>query len=584
MKTLKRFSIIGIVFCVLFSMSAAAVFAETPDFTGKTITAVILNGNATVPEKEITAVQKIKPGDKFQADNVKQDLQAIFNLGYFFDINVSFVQVPEGVKLIYSVVENPTLNDVVFKGNSKFTADKLRPLITVKKGSITNMKTVGENIRAIEKLYRDEGYIFTKVTDVSMGEGGVLNITINEGVLEGITVKGNEKTKSYVITREMSGLKIGEPFNTKTAKSSVNKVYNLGYFEDVNVKFNPGTKPNGVIMETNVVEQKTGTFSIGGGYSQNDGMIGIITLGDKNFRGTGDSVNLHWEFGGKASNRNYSLSYTHHWLDDKQTSIGFSLYDMTNQYNDYGYNGDDQALRSTYNRNRKGFNITLGRPSGEFIQNYIKFGQNRDTHVAYVSGPVDYSQTTDPLYKDYLKNNFGLTRSVSLSRIFDNRDNVFNASEGRYFALGAEFAGRSLGGDFNFNKYTLDNRNYWKVGGENVIAVRLNAGYATGNMPESGKFAVGGADSLRGYKDDQFKGNKMLSSSIEYRFPVVKKVQGVVFGDIGKAWDGDTFNFKDMKADVGVGVRISTPIGPVRFDYAKGSEGGRTNFSFGGQF
>ena len=89
-----------------------------------------------------------------------------------------------------------------------------------------------------------------------------------------------------------------------------------------------------------------------------------------------------------------------------------------------------------------------------------------------------------------------------------------------------------------------------KLAPDHVIALRVTGGYADGKMPESGRFAVGGSDTLRGYEDSQFKGNKMLAASVEYRFPIVNKVQGVVFSDVGKAWEGD---MGGLKASAGVG-------------------------------
>jgi len=429
-------------------------------------------------------------------------------------------------------------------------------------------------VRAIEGYYHDQGYILTKVSDVAMGDGGVLTIAINEGLLEGIEVKGNEKTKTNVITREMK-LKPNQPFNVKDAKRSMQKVYNLGYFEDVNMKLNPWKEPNAIVLETTVVEQKTGRFSIGGGYSKNDGMIGIIELGDDNFRGTGDKVKLHWEFGGNASNKNYEVSYTRPWLDSKQTSLGFSFYDMTNEYTDYDDDGHEKA---EYDKKRKGWDITLGRPQGEYVQNYISLKQRTDTYVEWISGEK-YNE--DPTY---LKDNFGKTNSISLMRVYDSRDNVFSPTEGNRIALTAEFAGKALGGDFDYNKYTAETRNYLKVGHAQVVALRGTVGYADGKMPESGRFEVGGSDTLRGYRDDQFKGNKMLAATAEYRFPIANKVEGVAFTDIGKAWSGKGYNLSDLEASVGVGIRVSTPIGPIRLDYAQGKQGGRSHFSFGGQF
>jgi outer membrane protein insertion porin family len=347
------------------------------------------------------------------------------------------------------------------------------------------------------------------------------------------------------------------------------------------MKLNPGKDPNAVVLETSVVEQKTGTFSIGGGYSKADGLIGIIEIGDNNFRGTGDKIKLHWEFGGDAEDggQNYSLGYTRPWLDSKQTSLSFNVYDMTNEYSDYSEGG---KLQSTYDKNRKGWEVTVGRPSGEYIQNYLTYRNNTDKYVDWVDG-ANYE--TDPLYTDqnYLKNNFGETHSLILNRVFDSRDNIFNPTEGKRYSLSTEFAGNALGlgGEFNYEKYTAEGRQFLKVGKSQVVALKATVGYADGQMPENSKFSVGGADSLRGYEDDQFKGDKMIAATAEYRFPVAQKVQGVVFTDVGKAWND---NLDGLKAGVGVGVRVQTPIGPIRLDVAKGDEGTRTHFSFGGQF
>lgn len=586
MRTQNKYG--QILLAAIFSLSVllgtfSPVYAADP--TGKIVTSVDVTGNSTVATKAVMDVVKVKPGEVVTADKIKQDMQSIYELGYFFDVVSNFNEVAEGVQVVYTVMENPVLQDIIIQGNTKISAEKLRSMLTVSKGSILNSKVLNDNVRSMEQYYHDQGYILTKVSDVAMSPGGVLTLTINEGMVEAIQIKGNEKTKDYVITREMK-LKPNEPFNVKDAKRSMQKVYNLGYFEDVNMKLNPGKEPNAIVFETSVVEQKTGRFSIGGGYSKADGMVGIIELGDDNFNGTGDKVKLHWEFGGKASNKNYEVSYTRPWLDAKQTSLGFSVYNMTNQYNDYY---DDGGTRSTYDKLRKGFDVTLGRPQGEYVQNYITLRQRDDKYVTPVSG-IDYQANPGDANYDadynqqYLKDNFGLTRSVSLMRVYDSRDNVFSPTEGNRVALTAELAGKSLGGDFNYNKFTVETRNYLKVGHAQVVALRGTMGYADGKLPDSGRFAVGGADTLRGYRDDQFKGDKMLAASAEYRFPVANKVEGVVFGDLGKAWTGEGYKLNDLEASVGVGIRVSTPIGPIRLDYAKGSQGSKTHFSFGGQF
>ena len=145
----------------------------------------------------------------------------------------------------------------------------------LEQGKIANLKDINKCVQKLEEEYRSNGYILARVTDVHMEKDGTLKVAVNEGIVEGFKVKGNVKTKDYVVTREMK-LKKGEPFNAKAARRSMQRVYNLGYFEDVNIKLNPGREPNGVEVEISVVEMNTGTFGIGAGYSNADGFVGMV--------------------------------------------------------------------------------------------------------------------------------------------------------------------------------------------------------------------------------------------------------------------------------------------------------------------
>ncbi len=547
------------------------------NITGKKMTSVMIEGNMSVSSDTIMHAVRLKVGEALTADRVKQDMQSIYDLGYFFDVTADFKEVPEGIQVVYRVMENPILKQVVIKGNTVIETKRLENVVTVPLGTVLNSKTWAMNAKALEEVYRADGYIVAKISDVNMAKDGTLTVSINEGLLEDLTVKGNEKTKKHVITREIKN-KIGKPFNAKQAKRSMERIYNLGFFEDVNMKLAPGREPNAVVMETTVVEQKTGTFTLGGGYSSSDGMIGIIELGDKNFRGTGDSIKIHKEIGGYSGGANYEFSYTHPWLDEKETSIGFNVYDMTSRYDDYD---DDSNWRSQYDRQRKGFDVTLGRTVNEYTKYYITLKQREDSYSKYVSGE-DFSDGT-AVHQQYLQDNFGKTRSVILARTFDSRDNVFNATTGSYLNVSGEFAGKGLGGDFSFNKFKIEGRKYYDVGSDHIIAVRAMMGYATGTMPDSQRFSLGGSD-LRAYRDDQFKGNKMFAATVEYRMPIMKKIHGVVFADVGNAWTGEGYSLTDLKTAIGCGIRMSTPLGPVKLDYGWGKDGGRATFGFGAQF
>jgi outer membrane protein insertion porin family len=540
----------------------------------ETIAAISVKGNSAVAEGTILAAIKTKPGDKVSAEAIKKDMQAIYNLGYFFDVSTDFLKQEDGVKVTYQVVENPVVREIVVKGNTVLPAAKILEMLKNIQGTILNAQTLGQGVKEIEGKYHEQGYILAKVSDVAMNEQGVLTLTINEGKLEAISVTGNKKTKDYVITREMT-VKPGQPLNVKDARRSMQKVYNLGYFEDVNMKLNPGKELNGVVLETQVKEQKTASVSLGGGYSSSDGLIGFVEFNDPNFRGTGDQIKIHWEFGGDTNtSHNYSAAFTRPWLDKKQTSIGFSVYDTTKERDEY-WDEDkypDHAsneVRSTYDERRKGFNITLGRPQSEYRKNYITLKDEKSSFVELESG----MEPEGP---------FGETRSIILQSVLDTRDNVFNATEGERLSLSAEFAGTLLGGDFTFQKYQVDQRKYKKIGNNRVLAYRVSAGLISGDVPHSEEFTLGGSNSLRGYEEDEFDGTKMIMASAEYRFPLGSKLQGVGFIDVGQA--SESWSLGELKTSTGVGVRISTPIGPLRLDYGIGDEGGRFHFAIGNSF
>lgn len=567
-------------------------------YIGKTITKQIIEGNVTVPEAEIAAALKTKPGMQFTEAGLSEDLSAIYDLGWFYDLRPEFKTVPEGVQVIYHVMENPVYQKTDVEGNTVLNKQRVASFFDLEQGKIANLKDINKCVQKLEEEYRSNGYILARVTDVHMEKDGTLKVAVNEGVVEGFKVKGNVKTKDYVVTREMK-LKKGEPFNAKAARRSMQRVYNLGYFEDVNIKLNPGREPNGVEVEISVVEMNTGTFGIGAGYSNADGFVGMVSIGDKNFRGIGDKINLRWEFGGE-DNKNYDFSYTRPWLDDKETSATINLYDITNEYADYNIDGDEIAR---YDKKRRGQEITFSRRThNEFVSNYITI-KNRDD---IYKGPADgYEDDVNQYYekefersphfkKEWMpqtpeerrKENFGVTRSITFGRVYDSRDNVYDPHEGKRIGYSVEWAG-GMGGDFDFTKWTADWRYYFRAGGESVWALNLGAGYASGDMPLSQRFTMGGSDTLRGYEDDQFRGNSMLKATLEYRFPIVKKVQGVLFTDNGYAWDKrheDEFDMGLLKNSYGVGLRINSPLGPVKLDYGYGEDGGKFHFSFGGQF
>lgn len=578
--------------------------ASVNPFVGKTITGLSISGVSAEQANQLMSVLSEKVGDAVSVDGVFKDVQNIGNSGYFTEVNPIFTSVPEGVKIDFAVVTNPVVRGVVFEGNSVYTSDVLTKYMAIPEGQIMNSVYVGQKVQGINAAYARDGYMLAHVDGIVVDDNGMLHIHIVEGIVEDIIPAGNKKTRNKVITREFVQ-KVGKPFNKFLVRRSVERVYNLGFFDDVNVRMLPGEKdPNNVIIEIDVLEHKTGTITLGAGYSKSDGLMGIVEFGEDNLRGTGDKFKVHWEIGGKKKYKNYQISYLKPWIDHRGTSLGFSFFNREDEYTDYDSDGSEVAQ---YNKKSKGFNISFGRQTGEYTRDYLTLESRSDKYKwdsddssgfrydkgagqspAGTSGNGWDNKTYDFAGMDYVGKNFGRINSITWQKVYDSRDNIYEPTRGRRISYTAQWAGHGLGGDFDFYKFTAEMRAYKKIGAKNVLAFRARGGFIQGDAPYSQLFTLGGADTLRGYEDDQFRGKNMYNATLEFRFPIVKKVSGVLFTDIGDAWDAPNVpwykNTKSFNYGVGAGIRITTPIGPVKLDYGIGKDKKKFHFSFGTQF
>ncbi|MDD3925780.1 MAG: outer membrane protein assembly factor [bacterium] len=553
--------IFGLLLSVLLiaGLSPAIAAFAADDVSGDIkIDGIRVEGNVRVTVGDILSRMKIRAGDTINKDRVKADCEAVLTLAKFSEVKPEITNENGKVILLMRVKENPVITVVNFEGNTIFTDERLRSVMKTQPGNVLDTALLREDIAAIEKLYQDAGYVLARVVDVNVTPEGVVTLTIAEGVIEDIRVEGLQKTRAFVVTRELL-VKPGDVFERDRVRRSLQRVFNLGFFEDVTSRVEPGAKPGQVILVVKVVERKTGTASAGLGYSSKEGLVGSLEVSDVNFRGVGQRASARLEFGTKQS---YELSFREPWLDKHNTSLDVSLYDTTKER----FRETDDKFTET----RKGGSLALGRPLSEYVR----------TSLAYRAEDVSITDNTSNLPE-------GPLRSLEWVTVRDTRDVFTSATSGSRVSFSAMKAGGWLGGDFDFNKYILDGRRYIRLSRQNhVLALRFNAGLGTGDIPTYEQFTLGGAFTLRGFEEDSLRGNNVLSATAEYRVPVNKNLAGVLFVDAGKVW-GQTVPLADegdIKLGYGAGIRVETPIGPIRLDYGIGEAGGRVHFSIGQMF
>lgn len=575
----RQIILIGLLTALFILSSLSLVLANNQ---GK-ITAIVVRGNENISIDLIISQIASNLGDVFSKENIEKDMKAVFDLGYFKDVRIKLESFRDGYKVVFVVVENLPIKEISIEGNTVVSEEEMREVMVLQEGQIFCQKILKNDVDRISQLYKDRGYLLINIKDINFDEEGKLWIKISEGRLEKIVIEGNDKTKEKVITREIN-IEPGDLFNFETARKSLQNIYNLGYFDDVSMKLEPGSEEDTIVLVIKVIEKNTGKFGIGAGYNSEEGLMGFTSYEENNLFGGGQKIQAKVELGGRTT---YKLSFLEPWLGGTPTSFGFEVYDTIKHKEDK----EEEVILAEYDEERLGGRLIFGRKISDSVKLGLELKSERVTHDL-ISGTLP--EDTDE----------GLTNSLVPTFSYDTRDNVFEPTSGWYHSFSLEKAGGFLGGDYDFSKYNLTLRAYIStqfiedivdIGSikkitdnlsKGVLALRAMGGMADTDLPSFAAYQVGGMNTVRGYDFGEFSGDKSLVFNVEYRFPLAENFQAVLFADWGQAWDyEESIDFEDLKFGRGVGIRFDTPLGPIRLDYGINEEGvGKTYFSIGHTF
>jgi len=291
---------------------------------GPPIVAIRVEGNTNINSQLILSAVSISLKETFNQEKIKSDIKSIFDLGYFTKVWVDTKQYPDGIELIFKVEENQILKEIEIQGNTQMTIDEIRSAMILVPGQVMNWKILQNDLDRIKALYSNNGYMITAVDGTDFSTDGILKFTLHEGIIEQIKIEGTEKTKDYVIIRELS-FETPTKFDFSEIKKSMRAVYNLGFFDDISMKIEPGSDSNKVIIVIKVIEKLTGEAGLGVGYNTEDGWLGFIRYQESNFGGNAQKLELRYEFGSRTL---YRLYFEEPWLFDTPTYFSLSVYDQ----------------------------------------------------------------------------------------------------------------------------------------------------------------------------------------------------------------------------------------------------------------
>ena len=497
------------------------------------------------------------------------------------------------------IVEGPQyhVRKLTVAGYQNTNEERIRKLLKMKEGSVYSPKQLRDDAKAVADAYGSGGYVDLVVLPEGAPAGPALidvHYKIEEGVrsfVNRINIEGNTRTKDKVIRREVL-VAPGDVFNTVRVDITKKRLDNLGYFAKVETYPEETDIPGRKDLTILVQEKRTGSLSFGGGYSTVDQLVGFAELTQGNFdlfnwpsfTGGGEKFRLRIQYG--TQRKDFVMTLTEPYFLDRRLALTGTLF-----YNEANY------LSNEYYQRNYGGMVELRKPLNAYM--YATLGYTlQDVEIFDVSASAS----------EAIQSQAGSTLESKLftSVVFDSRDNALLTRRGQRVTLAPFIAGSFLGGDIRVYGIDLEGSQYFHLPWDTIllingeIATVSHYSYGSG-VPLYERLYLGGSNNLRGFpyrqvgpldeNGEPIGGQSMARTTIEWTFPIIEKARGAVFYDTGfvntSSW---SFGFNHLASDIGVGIRLDLPIGPLRLDYGYPimrdgyNGGGHFNFNVGYQF
>ena len=550
----------------------------------------ILGANIIKPEY-IMSKMSLKKGDLYDKDVMQQDLKAIYRMGYFTErMKAIPVKNSNGtISLKIIVEENIPVTDFTIEGNTVVSSDEIMQYLLPLKGKPQNITAINQAMEKINECYYSKGYILSKIDSIYDDPDGTLNLSITEGKINKIMIAGNEKTKEYVIERNIM-TEPGTVYNENQLRQDLVRLYSTQAFKDVNrtIEVSPDD-PDKFDITIDLKEQRTASISIGGGLDSATGAFGSVGISDNNFRGMNQRVSLTGLVGSGILMSDSSIKSHMNY----QAELSF--------FEPHFLNADNSLMSKLYFRDLGSYQIPLAIERRIGLEGTVahRMKNNRNLSSTFTAG-VEYIHLSEGdvvnitnLYKQHnldiaerakqLDGGFFLRLAPGLA--YDSRDSSINPRHGALASVRYEEAFGLDGFGKTNGRLTGMAKKFIPIAKKSSLTLTGRGGLRVhgDEMPEIMAYRLGGPYTIRGYKVNGVgTGTAFIMGSAELATPIpfvdrlkvnfLQNLRLTFWVDAGRVFDptiSSVLYDRPIQAiTAGIGLKINMPgIGPLSVDY-----------------
>jgi outer membrane protein insertion porin family len=584
---------------------------------------VTVTGATADLEREIYRVITTQPGRTTNRSQLQQDINAIFATGFFRNVRAVPEDTPLGVRVTFIVQPNPVLRGVTITGQQVLPQSVIDESFRDQYGQILNLRRFEEGVKKINAWYQENGYVLGQITDApQVGDDGTVTLVVAEGQIESVDVRFLNKegestdatgqpiggnTRRFVVTREVE-LKPGDIFNRTKAERDLRRVFGLGIFEDVRLALEPGTTdPRKARVIVNVIEKNTGSLAAGAGLSSATGLFGTVSYQQQNLGGRNQKLGAEIQIGERQTL--FDLSFTDPWIAGDPYRTSFTANVFRRRSISVIFDGGEREVRLPNEdrprivRTGAGINFTRPLSPNPFADPEWTASVGLQYQRVSITDRKGRRESRDELGNLLSFSDSGSDDLTTLQAgvVRDRRNDPLRPTSGSLLRFGMEQSIPVGSGNILLNRLRASYSLYLPVQytnfspGPQTLAFSFRGGTVFGDLPPYEAFALGGANSVRGYDEgDMGAGRSFLEASVEYRFPIISFLGGALFldagSDLGTGDDvpGDPAGIREKPGSgygYGLGVRIQSPLGPIRIDYGINDTGdNQIHFGIGERF